>query len=311
MMAAPPDSPVEFVVSYEGPALAEHTIPVRDLAPALLALGQAFERANSILNGDRASISLEIRATAEGSFDVALVLKQLFDRAVDAFSGDFVSSAANMKELLIGGGGGIAGLIALIKFLKRSRPKEVERTDDNNIILEMDRLRLKVPAQVLELYKDSNLRDHIEAVVRPLVRPGINKMTFLENKQPIETVEESEVPYFEPEEPTDVGTTQTIIPRQRLQVASVSFVQGKWKLNDGEKTRWYAIKDKQFTTEVEEGQRRFGSGDLLICEVIMIQSIGPDGELKLEYEITKVLNHIPHPQQARLLEEDGPGTRIT
>ena len=310
-MVAPSDSPVEFVVSYDGPALAGHTIPVRDLAPALLALGQAFERANSILNAERASVSLEIRATAEGSFEIALVLKQLFDTAVDAFSGDFVSSAANMKELLIGGPGAVLGLIGLIKWLKGSHPKEVERTDDNNITLEIDKLRLKIPAKVLDLYNDSSLRDHVEAVVRPLARPGINKITFLENQQPLETVEESEVPYFEPEEPIDTGTTQTIIPRQRLKLASVSFVKGKWKLNDGEKTRWYGIRDKQFSDEVEEGQRRFGSGDLLICEVVMAQSIEPNGDLKLEYEITKVLNHMPNPEQGRMFDDDQPGTRIT
>ena len=305
MMTVSSDTPVEFVVSYDGPALAEHTIPVRDLAPALLALGQAFERANSILNGDRASISLEIRATAEGSFEIGLLLKQLFDTAVDAFSSDFVQSAANMKELLIGGGGITVGLFGLIKWLKGSRPKEVERTDDGNITLEIDRLRLKVPARVLDLYKDSNLRNHIEAVVRPLARPGIDKITFLEDQQPLETVEKAEIPYFEPEESADVGPTKMIIPRQRLQLASVSFVKGKWKLSDGEKTRWNAIKDDQFNDQVEQGQLRFGTGDMLICEVVMAQSIEANGELKLEYEITTVLRHIPRPLQGRMLDDDG------
>jgi len=311
MTRASSNAPADFVVSYDGPALAEHTIPVRDLAPALLALGQAFERANSILNGDRASISLEIRATTEGSFEIALTLKQLFDGVVDAFSGDFISSAANMKELIIGGGG-VFSVIALIKKLRGSRPKEVERTDDNRVILEIDHLRLEVPAQVLDLYKDSNLRNHIEAVVRPLLRPGIDTITFRQDRQPLETVEKTEVPYFQPGDSEDAGTTKTIIPRQRLKLASVSFVKGKWRLNDGEKIRWYAIRDEEFTDQVEQGLRRFGTGDLLICEVVMVQSVEDDGELKLEYEITRVLNHIPQPQQGRMLDDEGgPDTRIT
>lgn len=66
---------------------------------ALLALEQALARANSILNGPRTSTTLEIRATRGGSFDVALEFKQVFDSATQVFSGDFFSSAANLKEL--------------------------------------------------------------------------------------------------------------------------------------------------------------------------------------------------------------------
>lgn len=42
-----------FTVTYDGPALATGRIPVRDLAPALLALGELFLDASSLVNPDR------------------------------------------------------------------------------------------------------------------------------------------------------------------------------------------------------------------------------------------------------------------
>ena len=43
-------------IKYDGPALSEHTIDVKHLAPALSALGDLFGRANQKINSNRASI---------------------------------------------------------------------------------------------------------------------------------------------------------------------------------------------------------------------------------------------------------------
>ena len=99
MTTAITDYQVEFTVFYEGPAFAQHTMEVRDLAPALIALGQAFDRANNLLNGDRASISLSIRATRPGSFEMVLFLEQVIAGAGGILTGDFFTSAANLTEL--------------------------------------------------------------------------------------------------------------------------------------------------------------------------------------------------------------------
>ena len=66
--------PTEFSVTYAGDALDNNLMGVKDLAPALLSLGQAFERANTLLNGDRATVNLNIKALSPGSFGISLVL---------------------------------------------------------------------------------------------------------------------------------------------------------------------------------------------------------------------------------------------
>ena len=78
-------------------------MPVRDLAPALLALGEIFSESGKLLYPDRPPVSLNIRATDEGSFLVQLLLEgeRAWDQFVDVFSADSIDALANLKELVI------------------------------------------------------------------------------------------------------------------------------------------------------------------------------------------------------------------
>lgn len=77
-------------------------------------------------------------------------------------------------------------------------------------------------------------------------------------------------------------------------------------LHDGDKSRWYAMRDTEFSKEVLTGQRRFGAGDMLECEVKMIQSFSEDGDLGMEYEVTNVLSHIALPPQIPMFGDETP-----
>ena len=61
-----------FIVSFDGPAVNEGRIDVRDLAPALLSLGRLIDAANSAINGDKVPIKVEAKALSDGSFEVHL-----------------------------------------------------------------------------------------------------------------------------------------------------------------------------------------------------------------------------------------------
>jgi hypothetical protein len=94
-----------FGLGYDGPALRDGTMDVRDLAPALLAVGQLFDAANRNLNGDAATVGVHVRATGEGSFEVFLEVVQTYGRQlVTIFSGDEVTAAVQLRDLI-----GIAG----------------------------------------------------------------------------------------------------------------------------------------------------------------------------------------------------------
>jgi len=61
-------------IAYNGPALAEGLMDVRDLAPALLAIGRMCQAANKSLNGDGIEVNAYVRSDMKaGSFTVTLL----------------------------------------------------------------------------------------------------------------------------------------------------------------------------------------------------------------------------------------------
>src|SRR4051794_33274663 len=118
----------KFGIKYEGTALADGRMAVRDLAPALLALGELFTEASTTLYPDRPTVALDIHATRQGSFDVDLILtaaEGAWD-AAELFGSDGLSTLINLKEIILGGSGGAISLVHFIKWLRGRRIKAVE-----------------------------------------------------------------------------------------------------------------------------------------------------------------------------------------
>lgn len=56
-------SSTAFTVAYDGDALSEHRMSAHEIETALVTVGDLFNRANLLLNGEGTSIELEVRAT--------------------------------------------------------------------------------------------------------------------------------------------------------------------------------------------------------------------------------------------------------
>ena len=88
-----------LTLSYEGPALAENAISVRDLGPALVALGNLFDRPSSLLLfGEKATTDLKVTTTRSGSFEIDLVLQMGFV-ASNLLTSPLVVSALNLRQV--------------------------------------------------------------------------------------------------------------------------------------------------------------------------------------------------------------------
>ena len=299
-------SKARFTVAYDGEALRDGSMDVRDLAPALLAIGQLFDAANTTLNGEQAKIAVNVQATNEGSFQIVLeVLQTWGQQAVALLSGDEVTAAIHLRDLLFMGAGGVGGLFWAIKKLRGHKPDRVERVNDEYVRLVFGDDDIVVPMRVLRLYQDLAVRAAAERVVEPLRRPGIEKFEARENGEPAVVIEHDDVDAFDTPE-ADEEELLDDVRRSAFSIVSLAFKDdNKWRLHDGNTQISATIADEDFLRRVNANEIAFAKGDALICEVRVRQTQSAQG-LKTEYTVERVIEHKPAPRQLRLEIEPSP-----
>lgn len=285
-----------FGVTYDGPALASGSMPVRDLAPALLALGDVFAEASAALYPDREPVALNIKATSKGSFDVHLILEAvgLWDQVVDLLNHDAADALANLMQIV----GGSYGLFAFIRALKRRRIKKREEAGPGRIKLTLDDGEtIEVRSEAFDLFRNLQVRRHVRKVVEPLTRDGIDVLEL--HSDTTVSVSSGDVPAFEPPEMHEIPLLDQVT-EMVVAIVSVAFKEdNKWRLTDGERTFFATIEDGAFLERVLRGVESFRNGDMLKCEMRIVQSRDDEG-LHTDYHVLEVIQHIPREIQLPL-----------
>lgn len=308
-----PTNNARFTVVYDGPALRDSQMDVRDLAPALLGLGEVLEQANRVLNGERATLKVHVKAFKGGCFGIDL---ELIQSCIDTVLGWLTpgSEVRNGIDLLnvvgftpreIVTDVGI-GLYLLIKMVKGRRPKKKIELENGRITLVFDSPErdeeITVDKDVVELYENVKVREAAEKSVSPLEHAGIDSFGIVHDGERRMLVTKKDVDSFrlsnvKPLE-IPIDTSDQI---RVLSIVSLSFKQdNKWRLSDGQAILNVKINDDHFLKEVNEGAS-FAKGDMLKVQLVSKASVGHDG-LKTEYEVTKVIEHIKQPRQLWLLD---------
>jgi hypothetical protein len=295
-----------FVVAFEGPSVLDGTIDVRDLAPALLALGHAVDAANRVINGDKVPARVEARAVSAGCFEVSLeVVLQGWEyiRGI-LLSDDAQAAAALLNWLGIGAsavGVPAVGLIGLRRWMAGRTPTLVERSGSSVTVIIGDE-RLTVPTEVMRLYQDTAVNASMGKLLDTLEGRGIDRIEF--RKFPGGPAEqtvtaEDRAAFAPPEAPEETVVDET--RRMALSIRSLAFQEGnKWRLFDGQNVITATIDDKDFIASVDNNEIRFAKSDILICEVRSVQKQTSDG-LKTEHFVRKVLEYKAAPTQINLL----------
>lgn len=281
-----------FNVVYDGPALTEHRMDVRDLAPALVAMADLFTASNKLLNGDAAEVRVEVKGSFRaGSFQIELIFVQQFLAQIrDMFAGANATAAANAWTILglvgcVGGG----GVIGLMRKLRARRPHRIEPAGEQVRIWITESEMIEESAAVWRLWRSQSVRVSLQKTLSPLEREGITSFGVVRNERVELAIDSAELPVFEPTN-SEGEIVSDSVTRKMLQIESIAFKDGnKWRVHDGQFPFFASIDDDAFMAKINAGER-FGKGDVLVVELRQVQTVEA-GTLKTENHIVKVVEH--------------------
>ncbi len=307
-------------IAYDGEVLRTGSMDVRDLAPALLAVGRLCERANAVLNEDRTEISVKVRSDFKTAcFEIHIdVSQKLIETARLIFSHKDQIATANTILNSIGliSGGVIFSSVSLFKLIKWLQGRKAEKTT----VLENGATRIyidnsthiDVRPEVVRLYNDEEVRNAIRDIIKPLEREGIDAFEVREKSVAIDTIKREDLPAFKSLAPKDVDVPIIEDPKPRnaaLVVLKTAFEDDlKWMFSDGEARFQAAMTDADFLDKISNRQVSFTKGDVLVVSMLS-KSFQTTTGLRTEHTIIKV-DEVRHaPRQLNLLPPPTPESR--
>lgn len=282
-------------VYFSGPSVDEHSMSVRDLAPALIGLADAIDRYKE-LSCPFADLDVRITATKAGSFDVIL---QILGTAVSIMQGGETVDVVNLAS----------GIIDVLKILLtryeqtgtvKPGEHEVVEQHETQIDLQIGKAKLSTSRRSYRVACDGKTINDLGAATKPASEDGYNPVRFIHE----DSGNNATVPGDVSESMADLTLSdQPIEPSAEtttLQIDTIQFQSRKWKFSKGDEKFWCEIADDGFLTRLNRHEVSFCSGDLLKVNLETEQYVR-DGRLETgRRKITKVIEHIPIEQQPTL-----------
>jgi len=276
-------------LSYDGPALQAHTMDVRLLTPALLAFGDLAEEAARTLWGDQVSVKVEVKASFKtGSFGIDLsVAADLAQQVMQWLRGETASSLVNGAALL----GAVGSLVGALQWLRGRQPRSVEAAADGKRRLLCDGDALEVEEHTIALLRSVRVREHLWQVVAPIEGEGVDTVALGTDERLDVVIYREQAAWFVPP-PAGETVVHEDERTMAFSIVSLSFKEGnKWRLSDGNVTAFVEVADQDFLSRVDRNLVRFAKGDILIGHTRISQRLMPDGNLRTDYTLLRVLDH--------------------
>lgn len=288
----PMKSEQHFRVTYDGPALQAHTMDVRELAPAMIAMADLLRAASAELHGDAADVKVAVRAGfKEGSFGIDMVFFQdILTQLTELFSGKEASATANAIQIISGLGLTGGGLIAFLRWLRSRKIERIDQRDNKAFVYTADE-SIEIDLVTLRLLRSRRVRLELKNVLRPLESSGIDSFATMVSSTSGAIITCDEVGYYNPPADGDIPLSDAMTAGVVLKIESAVFKDGnKWRFTDGSRSFFASIEDAGFLARIDSGEERFGKADMLVVDLRQLQ-FAVDGELKSEYRIIRVIEH--------------------
>lgn len=305
-------SKVTFEIAYDGPALADHSMDVRDLAPAMLGLGELIKQINQHANGEKSRVKLRVSGDFEHKcFNITFeVIQSIFEQIKMLVGDDDIKSA---KELLewIGIVGG-ASVVPLLTFLRLRRGRAVQnieelRDEDSRgsvrVQFHGDGNTVVVNQHVYNISHDPHVKKAAEDLIAPLEQPGIESVDFKsEGTEPIKIQKgEARDILSSCRTPDDerVDGVETIEAVLRVYAPVYDEKAETWRFDlHGD----HIYVDISATTIASDAMQRGGAliGDSYKVILTITEYTTPTGQTRRRHKIEKVLEFKSSPQQTGL-----------
>ena len=301
-------SKTNLSIKYDGLSVQDGTMPVHELAPALLAIADLVQAANTEFNGNRARVSVNVTAPPKGgSFQIDLsVAQSILDQARGMLEGIEVSDAGK----IVGAVFGVGGLLPLVKFLKGKRPRNIDiainignRGDVTYTNVEGD--QHVTTYHIHSLASDAQVQDNINAINRPLERQGVDllKVNDADNTLQFEVDRKKGEELTIPEAGLDGTSIVSDSTESRwLAIATMAFEGGYiWRLRYPDETNAFSVHmcDEDFVKQVDSGETAFRKGDILYVELRTLQTRHARG-VRTKRFVDRVMKHIPASENLKL-----------
>jgi len=300
----------EFQLAYDGLSVANGTMDVRDLAPALAALGDLLHRSNELLNGESSAVTLRVVAGFDkGSFDINLLLDQWVREPAHAMLPALSSlSAHQILDATFGtfnkAKGVITGAARIYKAVKGARPTETKQgnTANTTFLVFGNNNTIITDAGSARLYNDELVRNSITKAAEPLLKDGLDNLKVKRQNQLIETLERTDVGQVSGADLALSSRSETSNPPRDLWVRVVkpNFDGGRWSFHDGSAKFGAELEDRDFQARVNSREQGFFNGDKFLIRMRSDQHIDKRGNLTTRNIVEKVLERREAPRERQL-----------